>query len=86
MTSPHRIPIFDGHNDVLLRLHMRGGVDAAGELLLEPIRAAFGEFVEGSEERSDVRIVLAALGDRGGAVGAGVTGLEVAGLGMAAYG
>jgi glucokinase len=63
-----------------------GGLVNAGQLLLEPIRAAFGEFVEGSEERSDVRIVLAALGDRGGAVGAGVTGLEVAGLGMAAYG
>jgi glucokinase len=63
-----------------------GGLVNAGELLLEPIRAAFGEFVEGNEERSDVRIVLAALGDRGGAIGAGVTGLEVAGLKMAAYG
>jgi membrane dipeptidase len=33
VTSPHRIPIFDGHNDVLLRLHMRGGVDAAAAFL-----------------------------------------------------
>jgi membrane dipeptidase len=26
--SDHRVPIFDGHNDVLLRLHRRGGADA----------------------------------------------------------
>src|SRR5262249_30809330 len=25
MTSPRRLPIFDGHNDVLLRLYRRGG-------------------------------------------------------------
>src|SRR5262249_15978716 len=29
MTSPRRVPIFDGHNDVLLRLYRRGGSDAA---------------------------------------------------------
>src|SRR5882757_4358143 len=28
MTSPRRVPIFDGHNDVLLRLYRRGGADA----------------------------------------------------------
>jgi membrane dipeptidase len=28
MTSPRRMPIFDGHNDVLLRLYRRGGADA----------------------------------------------------------
>src|SRR5580704_12593844 len=28
MTSPRRMPIFDGHNDVLLRLYRRGGTDA----------------------------------------------------------
>ena len=38
MTSPRRVPIFDGHNDVLLRLHLRGGED--------PIRA----FLEGGEK------------------------------------
>ena len=27
MTSPRRVPIFDGHNDVLLRLYRRGGTD-----------------------------------------------------------
>ena len=26
-TSPQRVPIFDGHNDVLLRLHRRAGSD-----------------------------------------------------------
>src|SRR6476620_7263242 len=30
MTSPRRMPIFDGHNDVLLRLYRRGGADAGG--------------------------------------------------------
>jgi membrane dipeptidase len=29
MTSPRRVPIFDGHNDVLLRLYRRGGLDAS---------------------------------------------------------
>ena len=28
MTSPRRVPIFDGHNDVLSRLRRRGGWDA----------------------------------------------------------
>ena len=28
MTSPRSVPIFDGHNDVLLRLNRRGGADA----------------------------------------------------------
>jgi hypothetical protein len=28
MTSPRRVPIFDGHNDVLLRLYRRGGTNA----------------------------------------------------------
>jgi len=28
MTSPRRVPIFDGHNDALLRLYLRGGMDA----------------------------------------------------------
>jgi membrane dipeptidase len=33
VTSPKRIPIFDGHNDVLLRLHRHGGADAATKFL-----------------------------------------------------
>ena len=33
MKSPRRIPIFDGHNDVLLRLYRRGGADAAAAFL-----------------------------------------------------
>jgi membrane dipeptidase len=33
MTSPPGVPIFDGHNDVLLRLHRRGGSDAAQSFL-----------------------------------------------------
>jgi membrane dipeptidase len=32
-TPPKRIPIFDGHNDALLRLHRHGGADAATKFL-----------------------------------------------------
>jgi membrane dipeptidase len=28
MILPRPVPIFDGHNDVLLRLYQRGGTDA----------------------------------------------------------
>ena len=51
MTSPKRIPIFDGHNDVLLRLHLRGGVDAASG-----IPAWRGEGPSGSPESTARRI------------------------------
>jgi membrane dipeptidase len=33
VTSSKRIPIFDGHNDALLRLYMRGGADAVTAFL-----------------------------------------------------
>ena len=33
MPPPKRIPIFDGHNDALLRLHLRGGAEAASSFL-----------------------------------------------------
>lgn len=33
MTSSQRVPIFDGHNDALLRLYRRGGPDAAAAFL-----------------------------------------------------
>ena len=33
MPSPRRIPIFDGHNDVLLRLHRHDGADAVAAFL-----------------------------------------------------
>jgi len=33
LTTPGRVPIFDGHNDVLLRLHRRGGEKTAGAFL-----------------------------------------------------
>ena len=55
-----------------------GGLVNVAELLLEPTQAAFAEWVEGGEERSDLRIVPAALGDRSGAIGAGLLGLEAA--------
>jgi membrane dipeptidase len=33
VTTPGSVPIFDGHNDVLLRLHRRGGAKTAGAFL-----------------------------------------------------
>jgi len=33
MTSPQPVPIFDGHNDVLLRLYRRGGTDVSRAFL-----------------------------------------------------
>ena len=33
MTSPLPVPIFDGHNDVLLRLYLRGGTDVSRAFL-----------------------------------------------------
>jgi membrane dipeptidase len=33
LPAPKPIPIFDGHNDVLLRLHMRGGADSVAAFL-----------------------------------------------------
>jgi glucokinase len=53
-----------------------GGAIAAGELLLEPARAAFAEAVEGPEYRPKVPIVAARLGPDAGAVGAAALALE----------
>lgn len=56
-----------------------GGLVEAGDVLLAPVRSAFAELVEAGEERG-VRIEAAVLGERAGAVGAGlVAGLRVGG-------
>jgi glucokinase len=47
-----------------------GGAIAAGDLLLEPARRAFVDSVEGAEDRPDVPIVPAAMGNDAGSVGA----------------
>jgi glucokinase len=51
-----------------------GGLVRAGEALFEPTRDAFAQQLEGAEYRPVIPIVPAALGDRGGAIGAGVLG------------
>ena len=53
-----------------------GGLVGSGGLLLAPIRAAFAGLVEGVEHRPGIRIVLARLGERAGAVGAGLLARE----------
>jgi glucokinase len=41
-----------------------------GDLLLDPVRAAFGGLVTGGAHRPPVAIVPATLGERAGAIGA----------------
>jgi glucokinase len=53
-----------------------GGAIVAGDLLLDPARAAFLEAVEGPEYRPRVPIVPAELGNDAGAVGAATLALE----------
>lgn len=47
-----------------------GGLVELGDLLLDPIRDAFGSHLEGAPYRPEVPIVAAELGDRAGVVGA----------------
>lgn len=47
-----------------------GGLVEAGDVLLEPTRAAFSELLEGAEHRPTVPIEPAELGERAGAIGA----------------
>ena len=51
-----------------------GGIVEAGDLLLDPVRAALPDQVMAPEERTDVRIVAAELGERAGAIGAALLG------------
>jgi glucokinase len=53
-----------------------GGVGEAGDVLLDPLRRAFLESVEGAEVRPDVPIVPAQLGNDAGAIGAGLLALD----------
>ena len=47
-----------------------GGLVAAGEMLLDPVRAAFAGLVTGGPYRPEVAIVPATLGEHAGAIGA----------------
>lgn len=55
-----------------------GGLVRAGEALFAPVREAFASQIEGAAVRPTVPIVPALLGDRGGAIGAAVLGLQAA--------
>ena len=62
MTSPRPVPIFDGHNDVLLRLYRRGGTDVSRAFLegeakgqLDLPMARQGGFVGGCSRSSSRR-------------------------------
>ncbi len=53
-----------------------GGAIEAGDLLLDPARAAFAEAVEAPEHRPSVPILAAELGNDAGAIGAASLALE----------
>jgi glucokinase len=55
-----------------------GGLVALGDLLLEPIRAAFDHHLEGADYRPAVRVVPAELGSRAGVVGAAALARDLA--------
>ena len=61
-----------------------GGLVRAGDALLGPVRGAFAAQLEGASLRPPIEIVGAALGDRGGAVGAATVALEAAGVELVA--
>jgi len=62
-----------------------GGLVNLGDLLLEPTRVAFAALVERIDDRLGLRIVPAALGDHGGAIGAAVLGLGASGPAPSAF-
>ena len=53
-----------------------GGASSAGDLLLDPARAAYRMCVEGYQDRAQVPILAAALGNDAGGVGAALLALE----------
>ena len=55
---------------------MAGGVSEAGDLVLEPARASYRDTVEAAELRPEVPIVMTALGNHTGVVGAASLVLE----------
>ncbi len=54
-----------------------GGLVTMGDLLLEPVRAAFSSLLQGRAWRPAIPVVAAALGPRAGAIGAGCLGAEL---------
>ena len=58
-----------------------GGLVEAGDVLLDPVRRAFATLVEAHENRPEVRVVPAALGERAGAIGAALLARPSFGLG-----
>jgi glucokinase len=55
-----------------------GGVGEAGDLLFDPLRAAYSAAVEGADVRPEVPIVPAQLENDAGAIGAALLALEAA--------
>ena len=55
-----------------------GGLVELGDVLLKPLREAFGAHLEGAPYRPEVPIVAAALGERAGVVGAATRARELA--------
>lgn len=52
-----------------------GGLVEAGDILLDPVRAAFTELLDGADLRPAIEILPAALGEHAGAIGAALLAL-----------
>lgn len=63
-----------------------GGLVGAGPVLLDPVRVAFAELVEGAGHRPEVGIVAATLGERAGAIGAALLARQAVTAGRAGGG
>ena len=53
-----------------------GGLVELGDVLLDPVRSKYGDLVLAPQHRSAVPIVAATLGERAGAIGAGLLALQ----------
>lgn len=56
---------------------LAGGLVAGGDVLLDPARRAFDAWAGGGAPRPPVRLAVAELGERAGAVGAGLAALRL---------
>jgi glucokinase len=59
-----------------------GGLAESGGVFLEPVRTAFNDLVEAAEHRPTIRVVLAELGERAGAVGAALLARQAEGTAL----
>ncbi len=63
-----------------------GGLVTTGEVLLQPVRRAYGELLYGTGHRPPARVVMASLGEAAGAIGAGLRAADASAFGASPEG